>query len=75
MRHPGEAKLALYAGGDLGLPAQWRVRVHTVHCAKCREEVAAFQGTAERLREIITTMIASYSVQHAVGPSGLAEPH
>jgi len=43
MRHPAQAALALFAGGDLGWLEQWRVRSHTARCAACRDEIARFQ--------------------------------
>jgi anti-sigma factor RsiW len=49
MKHPSEAKLALYAGGDLGRIARWRTDRHLTRCDRCREEVAAFA----RVREIV----------------------
>jgi hypothetical protein len=44
MRHPNQAALALHAGGDLGALARWRMERHLTGCARCREEVAAFQA-------------------------------
>jgi hypothetical protein len=49
MKHPSEAKLALYAGGDLGRIARWSTDRHLSACVRCREEVAAFA----RVREIV----------------------
>ncbi len=44
MRHPGEAALALYAGGDLGLAARVKVALHLRRCAACAGEAAAYAG-------------------------------
>jgi hypothetical protein len=44
MRHPGEKELALFAGGDLGFLAQWRVSKHVERCAGCRAAVESFEA-------------------------------
>ncbi len=49
MKHPAEDKLALYAGGDLGMVEKWRVRSHLNGCQSCRSEVARFEGAGEVL--------------------------
>jgi len=49
MRHPNQATLALYAGGDLGWIARWRTERHLAGCERCRDEVAAF----DEIREIL----------------------
>lgn len=50
MRHPAESDLALFAGGDLGPVARWRVRVHAARCARCSRELDAFRGSTALLR-------------------------
>jgi hypothetical protein len=52
MKHPNQAALALYAGGDLGFFARWRVERHLAKCEGCGEEAAAFGAT----REIVTDL-------------------
>jgi hypothetical protein len=52
MKHPNQAALALYAGGDLGFFARWRTERHLAKCESCGEEVASFQAT----REIVTDL-------------------
>ncbi|HLK62058.1 MAG TPA: zf-HC2 domain-containing protein [Bryobacteraceae bacterium] len=52
MNHPDQAALALYAGGDLGFWARWRVERHLAQCEGCGEEVAAFAAA----REIVTDL-------------------
>jgi len=42
MKHPSEQTLALFAGGDLGFCARWRVRSHLTGCGSCRREVENF---------------------------------
>jgi len=41
-RHPGEADLALFAGGELGPLARWRIEGHLSRCAPCRKVVCEF---------------------------------
>jgi hypothetical protein len=55
MKHPNQATLALHAGGDLGLFARWRTEHHLAKCARCRDEVAAFDGLREVLPELAET--------------------
>jgi hypothetical protein len=52
MKHPGEARLALYAGQDLGLFARWRTQRHLAGCARCREEVAAFSALRQGMGDL-----------------------
>jgi anti-sigma factor RsiW len=52
MRHPKQAALALHAGGDLGAFARWRMERHLAHCARCREEVAAFQSVRNSMADL-----------------------
>ena len=42
MKHPNEADLALYAGHDLSVLKEWRVRRHVSRCEQCRETVDDF---------------------------------
>jgi hypothetical protein len=59
MKHPGEAELALFAGGDLGVPARWSVGIHVARCERCRDEVTAYRSGAEWLRGRADEMIPS----------------
>jgi hypothetical protein len=52
IKHPGEATLALHAGGDLGRLAQWRVERHLKQCETCLEELAAFQGVRRMVADM-----------------------
>lgn len=52
MKHPNQAALALYAGGDLGFFARLRVGRHVPKCELCSEEVASF----EAMRAIVTDL-------------------
>jgi len=47
--HPTNARLALYAGGELGPWARFRVARHLPRCLQCRGEVDEFR----RLREFL----------------------
>ena len=51
MRHPREETLALFAGGDLGAFARWRVLRHLRGCDECRTEVREFEESAEVLHD------------------------
>jgi len=52
MKHPNQAALALYAGGDLGFIARWRTARHLAKCEGCADEVASFKS----MREISTDL-------------------
>lgn len=41
-KHPSERDLALFAGGESGPFARWRVERHLESCPRCKEEVASF---------------------------------
>ncbi len=49
MKHPSEATLALYAGGDLGSWSRWRTERHLAGCDRCRLVVDEFAGTRETM--------------------------
>ena len=50
MKHPGEADLALFAGGDLGFLDRWRVGRHLKGCATCRDGIEGFRSGTSALR-------------------------
>jgi hypothetical protein len=52
MKHPNQATLALYAGGDLGRWARWRAERHLEECDECHGEVAAFAAVREIVPEL-----------------------
>src|SRR5262245_31994762 len=52
MRHPEETTLALHSSGDLGWFAGWRTERHVAHCARCRDEVAAYREMREMLPDL-----------------------
>lgn len=50
-RHPSEASLALFAGGDLGWFRSLLVSRHLPRCARCRSTVAAYARLRSTLAE------------------------
>lgn len=50
-RHPTEADLALFAGGDLPWWRRLRLALHSRRCALCRIEVEQFREAMASLRE------------------------
>ena len=56
MKHPAEAQLALFAGGDLGRWERWRLARHMARCTECRQEVAALQAAGAELRQFASEM-------------------
>ena len=54
LHHPRETDLALFAGGELGPLARWRIERHLDKCARCKEDVSDFfhlQGDLDDLAE------------------------
>jgi hypothetical protein len=56
MRHPDEAILALFAGGETGPWARWKIARHIGRCPRCGGEVERFRGARERLRDACSEM-------------------
>ena len=53
MKHPSEAQLALFAGGDLaGYWERWRVSRHITLCGNCQAEVKSLREASEQVREV-----------------------
>ena len=53
--HPKDHDLALFAGGELGPLARWRIEKHLQHCGHCEQAVADFfhlQGELGDLAEL-----------------------
>ena len=48
-KHPSEATLALFTGGELGRFAHWRVGHHLEECNDCRRQVAGFSELREEV--------------------------
>jgi hypothetical protein len=53
MRHPNEAQLALFAGGDLGLWDRWHVKRHVAGCSDCEAEVAALRAASQQIQKAL----------------------
>src|SRR5713226_841925 len=51
-RHPSEPDLALFAGGELGPLARWRIEGHVAACAECREAVGEFFELRSRVIDL-----------------------
>ncbi|MCX6625530.1 MAG: hypothetical protein NTY38_31610 [Acidobacteria bacterium] len=49
MKHPGEAELALYGGGELGGWRKWRMARHIAGCGSCSEGVAGYRSDRDQL--------------------------
>ena len=49
-RHPSEASLALYAGGELNRWRRWRIERHVAACAECRRDISAFSALRAETR-------------------------
>ena len=52
LHHPTEADLALFAGGEAGPLARWRIERHLDRCDSCRDVVADFFHLQSDLGEI-----------------------
>lgn len=52
LKHPTEADLALFAGGELGVLSRWRIERHLERCERCGEEVADFFHLQEDVAEL-----------------------
>ena len=80
LHHPKETDLALFAGGELGPLARWRIERHVQTCAECEDAVADFfhlQGDVSELAELppIDWAALSLSVREAVAEAhGKPEP-
>lgn len=61
-QHPAEADLALFAGGELGPIARWRIERHVESCQQCKESVADFFHLQEDLAELAQTPALDWDV-------------
>lgn len=71
LHHPKETDLALFAGGELGPLARWRIERHIQTCADCEDAVADFfhlQGDVSELAELppVDWAALSLNVREAV---------
>ncbi len=51
MTHPSDARLALFAGKDLGLCPRLRIAGHLRHCERCSEKIEQFGSVRDWLGE------------------------
>ena len=51
-RHPRETDLALFAGGELGPLARWRIEGHLNGCDDCRQAVSDFFELRSRVMDL-----------------------
>ena len=51
-RHPRETDLALFAGGELGPLARWRIEGHLNTCDHCRQAVSEFFDLRSRVMDL-----------------------
>jgi anti-sigma factor RsiW len=49
MKHPDEASLALFAGGELSLWRRWSIERHIANCDECRRDVSDFAAVREQI--------------------------
>jgi hypothetical protein len=52
MKHPVEGDLALFAGRDLNVLEDWRVRQHVARCEECRATVESYEALRSRTAEL-----------------------
>ncbi len=52
LRHPEESDLALFAGGELGPLARWRIEGHLGRCDECRRQVSEFFELRSRVMDL-----------------------
>jgi len=74
--HPKETDLALFAGGELGPLARWRIERHLQGCEACQTEVADFfylQSDLEELSELPSSVdwdVMALRIREAVAEAG-----
>jgi len=64
--HPNERDLALFAGGELGPLARWRIEKHLQNCSRCEELVADFFHLQGELAELAELPPVDWSAQARV---------
>ncbi|MDA0203806.1 MAG: hypothetical protein O3A53_19015 [Acidobacteria bacterium] len=52
LEHPKETDLALFAGGESGLFARWRIERHVESCPQCQQIAADFFRLPDQLNEL-----------------------
>jgi hypothetical protein len=61
--HPNDHDLALFAGGELGPVARWRIEKHLQNCSRCEEAVADFFHLQSELGELSELPNIDWSAQ------------
>ena len=83
LQHPTEADLALFAGGEAGPLARWRIERHLDRCGSCRDVVADFFHLQSDLGELAEVPQLDWDVfawqikaaaAQAESPAGVATP-
>ena len=77
LHHPTEADLALFAGGEAGPVARWRIERHLDRCGSCRDVVADFfhlQSDLGELAEVPQLDWASFARQIKAAVAQAASP-
>lgn len=52
MKHPSEANLALFAGGELGAFRRWSIARHVADCMECRQDLSEFSALRDEAAEL-----------------------
>jgi hypothetical protein len=52
MKHPSEANLALFAGGELGSLQRWSIARHVAACVECARDVSEFSALRDEAAEL-----------------------
>ncbi|MCU1275580.1 MAG: anti-ECFsigma factor, ChrR [Bryobacterales bacterium] len=52
MKHPSEANLALFAGGELGNLRRWSIARHVAACVECGRDVSEFSALRDEAAEL-----------------------
>ena len=52
MKHPSEANLALFAGGELGSLRRWSIARHVSACVECERGVSEFSALRDEAAEL-----------------------
>lgn len=72
LNHPKETDLALFAGGELGPLARWRIERHIETCKECEETVADFFHLADELSPLAEVPDLDWAAMQRNIEAGLA---
>jgi hypothetical protein len=65
LKHPKETDLALFAGGEAGPFARWRIERHVESCAHCEQTVADYFHLADELSVLAETPEVDWTAMSA----------